>query len=127
MDEAYPYVAARLLCDEQPRLRAALRYMVRHKPSARPKTLRAPRILGRGRTPCGALMGHMALSWRLPLIAAPGRRPGCRLRGRCMRGSLRRGALNPKTRIPKAPEATGHPSPALRQMYRKEDTFNGEP
>ena len=29
VDEAYPYVASRLLCDEQPRLRAALRYMVR--------------------------------------------------------------------------------------------------
>lgn len=28
MDEAYPYISKRLLTDESPRLRAALRYMV---------------------------------------------------------------------------------------------------
>jgi hypothetical protein len=34
VDEAYPYVAQRLLCDDEPRLQAALRYMVRRPPSA---------------------------------------------------------------------------------------------
>ena len=34
MDEAYPYVAQRLLCDDEPRLQAALRYMVRRPLSA---------------------------------------------------------------------------------------------
>lgn len=29
VDEAYPYVAQRLLCDDDPRLQEALRYMVR--------------------------------------------------------------------------------------------------
>ncbi len=29
VDEAYPYVAQRLLCDDSPRLQEALRYMVR--------------------------------------------------------------------------------------------------
>lgn len=29
VDEAYPYVAQRLLCDDSPRLQDALRYMVR--------------------------------------------------------------------------------------------------
>lgn len=32
VDEAYPYVAQRLLCDDEPRLQAALRYMVRRPP-----------------------------------------------------------------------------------------------
>ena len=32
MDEAYPYVAQRLLTDDSPRLREALRYMVRCLP-----------------------------------------------------------------------------------------------
>ena len=34
VDEAYPYVAQRLLCDDEPRLQAALRYMVHHFCSA---------------------------------------------------------------------------------------------
>jgi aarF domain-containing kinase len=35
VDEAYPYVAKRLLTDDSPRLRAALRYMVRKERGAR--------------------------------------------------------------------------------------------
>ena len=34
VDEAYPFVAKMLLTDDSPRLRAALKYMVSHLPSA---------------------------------------------------------------------------------------------
>ena len=35
MDEAFPYIAKRLMTDDSPRLQAALRYMVRGAPAAR--------------------------------------------------------------------------------------------
>ena len=39
VDEAYPYVAKRLLTDDSPRLQAALRYMVRQQLSCLPSLL----------------------------------------------------------------------------------------
>jgi len=52
IDEAYPYLAKRLLTDDTPRLRAALKYMVygkskvraRHPDTQRPASSTAPGV-----------------------------------------------------------------------------------